>query len=143
MSKLYAIEVLAWASEQAELLRSGQWSRLDIDNIADEIEDVGKREKPELASRMAVLIVHLLKWQFQPEKRSKSWIDTIDVQRARLEDRLRATPSLKHLLDDDGWLHELWRDGLHRAQTETGLHGLPRQPIWSVSELRDPEFLPG
>jgi len=142
MSKLYDTDIVAWASEQAELLRSGQWSRLDIDNIAEEIEDVGKSEKRELASRLAVLIGHLLKWQFQSEKRSKSWTDTIDVQRARVEDRLEETPSLKHLLEDDAWLERVWRDGLHLAQTDTGLYGLPRQPIWSVSELRDPEFLP-
>ncbi len=84
MSNLYDTDIVAWASQQAELLRSGQWSRLDLANIAEEIEDVGKSEQRELASRLAVLIGHLLKWQFQPEKRSRSWADTIDVQRARV-----------------------------------------------------------
>lgn len=142
MGNLYETDIVAWASEQAELLRSGQWSALDIENIAEEIEDVGKSERRELDSRVAVLIGHLLKWKFQPEKRSKSWIDTIDVQRLRVAYRLRRTPSLKHFIADETWLQEAWLDGLSLAMDETGLHGLPRAPIWTVDQLRDPEFFP-
>ena len=67
----YNDDVLLWSREQAELLRSGQFSKLDIEHLADEIEDVGKSEKRELASRMAVLLAHLLKWQHQPSRRSR------------------------------------------------------------------------
>jgi hypothetical protein len=142
MGNLYETDIVAWASEQAELLRSGQWSALDMENIAEEIEDVGKSERRELDSRVAVLIGHLLKWKFQPEKRSKSWIDSIDNQRLRIADRLRHTPSLKHFIADETWLQETWRDGLSLAMDETGLHGLPRAPIWTVDQLRDPAFFP-
>jgi hypothetical protein len=142
MGKLYDTDIAAWAAEQAQLLRSRQWSLLDLDNIAEEIEDVGRSERHELDSRVAVLVGHLLKWKFQAEKRSKSWIDTIAVQRLRVEARLRRTPSLKRFLSDPSWLQDVWLDGLSIAQSETGLHGLPRQPIWTVEQLFDPEFFP-
>jgi hypothetical protein len=142
MGNLYETDIVAWASEQAELLRSGQWSALDIEHIAEEIEDVGKSERRELDSRIAVLIGHLLKWKFQPDKRSKSWIDTIDLQRVRVENRLHHTPSLKHFIVDETWLQSTWNDGLAIADKETGLHGLPRKPIWTVQQLRDPDFFP-
>lgn len=142
MGNLYDTDIVAWASEQAELLRSRQWSALDIKNIAEEIEDVGKRERHGLESRVAVLIGHLLKWKFQPQMRSRSWVDTIEVQRLRVEIRLQKTPSLKHLLGDESWLQEIWYDGLAIAQKETGLPDLPRQPIWTVDQLRNPDFFP-
>ena len=142
MGNLYDTDIVAWATEQAGLLRSRQWSALDLENIAEEIEDVGKSEIRELESRAAVLIGHLLKWKFQPEKRSKSWMDTIEVQRLRVEGRLRRTPSLRRLLADNGWLQDTWLDGLSIAHHDAGLHDLPREPIWTVEQLRDPEFFP-
>lgn len=66
MKTSYDSDVIAWAQEQINLLRSGQFSRLDIEHIAEEIEDVGKSEQRELASRMAILLAHLLKWEYQP-----------------------------------------------------------------------------
>lgn len=73
----YETDVVAWSNEQAELLRSGKFSEIDGKNIAEEIADVGKSEQRELASRMAVLIAHLLKWKYQPERRGSSWEKTI------------------------------------------------------------------
>ncbi|MDR3089077.1 MAG: DUF29 domain-containing protein, partial [Desulfobulbaceae bacterium] len=73
MNTAYETDVVAWAGEQARLLRAGRFDLLDIENIAEEIEDVGKAEQRELMSRMAVLLAHLLKWQYQPERRGKSW----------------------------------------------------------------------
>jgi hypothetical protein len=69
MSNLYDEDVIAWAEQQSRLLRSRQWSQLDIDNIAEEIEDVGKSEKRELQSRMCVLMAHLLKWTYRTSGR--------------------------------------------------------------------------
>lgn len=75
---LYEQDVAAWAEQQAALIRAGQFERLDLVHIAEEIEDVGKSEQRELANRMAVLLAHLLKWQFQPERQSCPWsIDAI------------------------------------------------------------------
>lgn len=68
----YETDIVAWANEQAQLVRAGQFELLDLEHIAEEIEDVGKSEQRELASRMTLLIAHLLKWQFQPERRGRS-----------------------------------------------------------------------
>jgi len=83
----YDKEVILWSQEQARLLRAGRFSELDIEHLADEIEDVGKSEKRELAGRLAVLLAHLLKWSRQPEKRSNSWRATIKDQRKRISTR--------------------------------------------------------
>ena len=73
--------VLAWANEQAALLRAGNFGLLDLERIAEEIEDVGRSEQRELESRMAVLLMHLLKWQYQPSHRGVSWQMTLKEQR--------------------------------------------------------------
>jgi len=83
----YDRDVVAWANEQAALLRGGRFSELDIEHIADEVEDVGKSEQRELVSRMAILLAHLLKWQFQPERRGRSWLNTIKNQRFLIKPR--------------------------------------------------------
>lgn len=80
----YDDDVLLWSQQQARLLREGRFAELDIEHLADEIEDVGKSEKRELASRCAALIAHLLKWRFEPSIRSESWRATINVQRKRI-----------------------------------------------------------
>jgi hypothetical protein len=117
----YDEDILAWATEQARLIREKRFDLLDIEHIADEIEDVGKSERRELASRMAVLLVHLLKWQFQPERRGASWESSIRHQRERLALALKATPSLKTVLRDPDWRRDAWLDGIARAAKETAL----------------------
>ena len=83
----YDGDIIAWANEQARLLRDGLFSQLDIEHIAEEIEDVGKSEQRELENRMALLLAHLLKWEFQPSHRGNSWRRTIIDQRQGIADR--------------------------------------------------------
>ena len=80
MSTSYEADVVAWANEQASLLRAGRFELLDRDHIAEEIEDVGKSEQRELASRMSVLLAHLLQWRYRPERRGASWEKTLLAQ---------------------------------------------------------------
>lgn len=87
MGTSYDKDVVAWAAEQAALLRAGKLSDIDIEHIAEEIEDVGKSEQRELASRMAVLLAHLLRWQYQPERRGSSWKTTLRLQRSAIARR--------------------------------------------------------
>lgn len=141
MGTLYDTDIVAWASEQAELLRAGKWDALDLEHIAEEIEDVGKSEKRELRSRLAVLAAHLLKWKYQPGKRSKSWVATIEVQRTSISLALKATPSLKHLLFEKQWLKAAWIDALSIAIADTGLHDLPGEPVWEIGDVLDESFL--
>ena len=142
MGTTYEQDVVAWAQEQAALLRSGKLSAIDIEHIAEEIEDVGKSEQRELASRMAVLLAHLLKWEYQPSHRTSSWKRTIKEQRKALGLRLKKTPSLNGSLTDPDWLAESWSDGVSKAVDETGLDVFPEGCAWSVEEILSQDFYP-
>jgi len=82
---LYDRDFYAWANEQAALLRAGKLSDADVANIAEEIESMGRSEKRELVSRLVVLLLHLLKWQYQPARRGRSWQVTIENTRDELD----------------------------------------------------------
>ncbi|WP_143171095.1 DUF29 domain-containing protein [[Phormidium ambiguum] IAM M-71] len=97
---LYETDFYAWTQKQAELLRQRDLNNLDIENLIQEIESLGKQEKRELVNRLGVLIGHLLKWEYQPNKRSKSWLKTIREQRRKITDLLQENPSLKPYLDE-------------------------------------------
>ncbi|KJR43715.1 protein of unknown function DUF29 [Candidatus Magnetoovum chiemensis] len=91
---LYETDFYQWSLKTAELIRQGRLNELDLENIAEEIESLGKNNKRELGSRLAVLIMHLLKWQFQSKKRSKSWKATIVTQRREIKHLIKNSPSL-------------------------------------------------
>jgi hypothetical protein len=139
---LYDRDIIAWANEQARLLRLGRLDMLDIEHIAEEIEDVGKSEQRELASRMAVLIAHLIKWSYQPERRGSSWQQTIRVQRRAISLRIKRTPSLKPMLHDAEWQEEIWSDAVVAAIEETGLEELPQTCPWTMEQVLDTNWLP-
>ena len=92
----YEADFYQWSLEQARLLRSGEWESVDVEHLAEEIEDMGKSLRREWESRLKVLIVHLLKWVFQPELRGMSWQLTIQEQRDQLHELLADNPSLKN-----------------------------------------------
>jgi hypothetical protein len=141
-SARYETDVIAWAYQQAALLRAGRFAELDIEHIADEIEDVARSEQRELASRMAVLLAHLIKWRYQPERRGTSWQRTIREQRRSIARRLRRTPSLKHALGDTDWWADAWGDAVAIALNETGLEDLPETCPWTTGQILDPDWLP-
>jgi hypothetical protein len=140
----YDKDVILWSQEQARLLRAGRFAELDVEHLADEIEDVGKSEKRELASRVAVLLAHLLKWSGQPENRSKSWRATIVLQRKRIALALKATPSLKAVIRDPIWREDMWLDALAQASEETGLalEDLPETCPWTMDQAAEQDFWP-
>ncbi|CUI06412.1 DUF29 domain-containing protein [Massilia sp. P8910] len=142
MAGLYEMDVLAWSIEQARLLRERRWSALDIENLAEEIEDVGNSVRHELGSRIAALIAALLKWQLQPELRSDNWRALIDVQRDTITRRLGRVPSLISALTEEDWLKEIWNDALVLAIKDTGLHAFPDTPLWTSAQILAPAFLP-
>lgn len=132
----YQHDILAWANEQAAFLRAGRFDLLDIDHLAEEIEDVGKSEQRELMSRMAVLLMHLLKWRYQPERRGSSWENTIREQRRAILLHLADVPSLKAKLRDPNWIERVWIDARLRATEETGLDfSANEQWEWDLVEL--------
>jgi hypothetical protein len=140
----YDKDVILWSEEQARMLRARRFAELDIEHLADEIEDVGKSEKRELASRMAVLLAHLLKWTRQPENQTNSWRSTIIVQRKRIALAIKETPSLKAVMRDRDWQDAVWLDALAQACEETGLadETLPEACPWTMERAADPDFWP-
>ena len=142
MPTTYENDIVAWAKEQACLLRSGKLSALDIEHIAEEIEDVGKSEQRELASRMAVLLAHLLKWQYQPERQSGSWQRTIKEQRKAIARRLKNTPSLKVSINDSEWFDDAWGDAISITINETGIGNFPEICPWTIENILSENWLP-
>ena len=142
-TSLYEQDFYAWANEQAALLRTGNLSAADIEHIAEEIESMGKTEKRELVNRLAVLLLHLLKWQFQPERRGASWEGTIRVQRRDLADHLVDNPSLKSKLSEA--ISRSYGNAATLAPGETGLSKaiFPATCPWAIEEIMDEDFWPG
>lgn len=141
-SQLYDSDFYAWANEQAALLRAGKLSAADIENIAEEIESMGKTEKREFVSRLRVLLLHLLKWRFQPEGRSASWEASLRIQRLELEDHLADNPSLKAKLPEA--LEMAYERARIEASLETKLPiaKLPNAAPWSFEQMMDSDFWP-
>ena len=140
----YETDLNAWANEQARLLRAGRFDLLDIEHLAGEIEDVGKSEQRELASRMAVLLAHLLKWQYQPERRGASWEKTIKAQRKDIRYALGESPSLEPKLQEPAWLDMVWTRAVAQAVNETGLDAFPEVCPWAVrDEVLSETWWPG
>ena len=144
MTTSYDTDVVAWSNEQAQLLRAGKFDQLDLEHLAEEIEDVGKSEQRELANRMSVLLAHLLKWAFQPELRasSDSWRLTIKEQRKRIVARLAKTPSLQRSLTDVDWLDDAWVDAVSLARKETGIVIFPEVCPWPMDDVLTEGWLP-
>src|SRR5712692_5620366 len=118
-AKLYDEDFAEWATETARLLRAGRFDEIDIDHVAEEIEDMAKRDKRELLSRLTVLIKHLLKWQHQASHRSGSWESTIITQRAELEQLFEQSPSLRRAVRTS--VAQIYQDAVAEAAAETSL----------------------
>jgi hypothetical protein len=144
MSTLHDTDTALWAEEQAELLRRraelANCDELDWLHLAEEIEGVVASEKREVRSRLALIIQHLLKWQYQPALRSRSWETTLHVQRRDLLAVLADSPSLRPFAASV--LATSFMYGRHDAELETGLLHLPANCPWTLDQVLDPAFLP-
>lgn len=112
-------DLYSWALRQADLLRAGRLSEIDPAAIAEEIDDVGEEQYDKLASALRVLMLHLLKWDHQPDRRSRSWAASVREQRRRVVRLLGKNPGLKSRLDEA--LAEAYEDARDEASGETGL----------------------
>lgn len=140
----YQTDIVAWANEQAALIRMGKIDQMDLEHIAEEIEDVGKSEQRELENRMALLLAHLIKWRYQPERRGVSWLKTIKIQRKSILVRLKKTPSLTVSLNNAEWLESAWDDSLVIAAKESGIgiDVFPEVIPWEVNDVLTDGWLP-
>ena len=141
-SLLYDRDFHQWTQVMAEALRSRDWSGLDVENLVEEVESLGRQQRQELRNRLGVLLGHLLKWQFQPAARSKSWKLTLREQRAQIRFLLKDSPSLKPYLDEaiaEGYtLGQL----LVAKETLLEIEDLPEVCPYSVDDTIDDAFLP-
>ncbi|QYX32979.1 DUF29 domain-containing protein [Sphaerospermopsis torques-reginae] len=142
MNTLYNSDFYGWTKEQAQLLREEKWEILDKLNVIEEIEALGRQERRELVNRLALLLGHLLKWQYQPEKRSNSWLATIREQRTQVKRILTDSPSLKSYLEEA--LQLSYEDGINLAVKETNLpyETFSQSCNYGISQILDNEFLP-
>jgi Domain of unknown function DUF29 len=136
-------DFVAWLNDQAAILRRGAFDRLDVDALADELEDMAKRERRELESRMKVLLQHLLNWEFQADRRSRSWLVTMDDQRDEIGRLLRDSPSLRN---EVAWaIRESYGAAARNASRETGLPPgtLPAECPYEPDQVLSYDFRPG
>ncbi|HMZ59643.1 MAG TPA: DUF29 domain-containing protein, partial [Leptospiraceae bacterium] len=142
LKKLYEEDEHLWLFENARLLREGRLDLADIQHIAETLEDMGKRDFREILSRMRVLMMHLLKWIFQPEQRSSGWKGTIREQRKELNKAFAFSTNLK-IYGKEQFLNE-YSDAREIAADETGLplSSFPEGPPFTFEQVTDENWLP-
>jgi hypothetical protein len=142
MTTLYETDFNLWIEQTVNQLKTGNIQGLDLENLIEEIDSMGRNNRREVRSRLIVLMAHLLKWQYQPRKRSKSWTDTINEQRLQLNLILEDSPSLKPFLGEV--LDDCYQYGRKEAvkQTKLPLTTFPPEIPYSQEEVLS-DFLPG
>ena len=142
-SDLYELDFYGWTQQQAKFLQEGKWDCLDIPNLIEEIESLGKQQRQELRSRLGILLGHLLKWEFQPHHRSRSWFATIREQRRQILRVLKENPSLQPYLQEA--IEDAYQSGLNLAVSETSLSYkvFPQECPYSPEQMLDSDFFPG
>lgn len=140
--QLYDRDFYAWLQEQAALLKSRQWDQLDIANLVEEIESLGRQERRQLMNRFGILLGHLLKWQYQPQFRGKSWQATIIEQRREVQELIEDSPSLKPYLLEA--MDNAYQKGVLLVLKETPLsqQDLPTRCPYTFEQVMDPDFYP-
>lgn len=138
----YEKDFYSWTQEQAELLKNGRFSELDIDNLIEEVESMGRSEKRELESRLTILLLHLLKWKFQEVRRGRSWQLSIDEQRIQFEKTLNENPGLKPALDQI--IKDAYKLAVIKAARETKISKavFPECCPWNLVQLIEEGFYP-
>jgi hypothetical protein len=142
LSQLYDEDFYLWIKATVNLLKTRQLDQLDYDNLIEEIETMGRSEKRGLSSNLKVILMHLLKWKYQPEKRSNSWHFTIIEHRHRVEEILEESPSLKVYLPEI--IAQCYQKSRKEASAETGLsiNTFPVDCIFTQEEILDLDYLP-
>jgi hypothetical protein len=138
----YDTDYYAWTQAQAEALRQKDFAALDLANLAEEIESLGNEQRHAVRSHLRVLLWHLLKWAYQPDHRTTSWLTSIGVARAEIADRLEDYPSLRPHVP--ALLASAYPRARRLASAETGLPlaTFPETCPWTVDQVLDEDFLP-
>lgn len=120
LASLYERDIALWSEQTVELLRQGRFDELDVAHLIDEVGDLSKRERDRLISSIRLIMHHLLKWDYQPEKRSSSWTKTIQRERLNAQTYLEDTPSLRRFIDST-WMTKTYKIARRQAAIETDL----------------------
>ena len=142
MKVIYETDFSRWSEQQAQFLREKRWHELDLEHLIEEVSDLGKSERNALTSQMVRIMIHLLKWQYQPERRSRSWEDSISDGRVQVELILDSNPSLKH--HPKAVLDKAYTKAHRYAARETGLplDSFPNQCPYAIEQMLEPGWFP-
>ena len=143
MGDTYLADFNSWIEQTVKLLRENRWQEIDVANLIEEVEDLGKSERRGIASQLTRLLLHLLKWQYQPQRRSDSWLDSITDARTQIELVIEDSPSLRN------YPAENREDSYQRArrqaakQTNIEIEVFPNNCPYSLEEILAESWLPG
>ncbi|TVP65482.1 MAG: DUF29 domain-containing protein [Nodularia sp. (in: Bacteria)] len=144
LQSLYEQDFYAWVEQTTELLKSQHWDTLDLEHLIEEVVDLGKSQQRALQSSLRLVLLHLLKWKHQPERRSHSWQVTITHERLNLDELFAESPSLRRFLSDTDWIDATYQRARKEAMVETTLSGenFPMVCPFGVDEILDLDFYP-
>ena len=142
-TNLYETDFYAWTQQQSHLLRGQEWKQLDLPNLIEEIEALGRKERQELRNRLSILIGHLLKWEFQSAKRSRSCLNTIRIQRIDTWELLEENPSLQAYLQEVIPKAYLKAIALAAGETNLPVKTFPPHCPYTLEEILSDGFYPG
>jgi Domain of unknown function DUF29 len=142
MNETYLVDFNSWVDQTAQLLRDRRWQEIDVAHLIEEIQDLGKSEKRGISSQLTRLLLHLLKWQFQPQRRSDSWIDSIADARTQIELALEDSPSLSNYPAQQ--LQESYSRARRQAakQTGIGIATFPEECPYPLEVVLNEDWLP-
>lgn len=143
MNTLYDHDFVAWAETTAQLLKAHRWNEVELEALIDEVEDLSRREREALRSNLKVILLHLLKWEYQPHKRSNSWRSTLREHRERITEAISESPRLK--LYPQAVLDDCYRKARLRVADETQISAVafPQNCPYTLEQMLHEDFLPG
>ncbi|MEH2055636.1 MAG: DUF29 domain-containing protein [Nostoc sp.] len=151
LQTLYEQDFCAWVEQTAELLRclrlatpTHHWDKLDLENLIEEVVDLGKSQQRALQSTLRLVLSYLLKWKYQPEHRSHSWQITITRERLNIDELLQESPRLRRFLNDAEWINTTYQRARREAIVETGLseENFAIACPFTTDEILDLDFYP-
>ena len=142
MSEKYLTDFSSWINQTAQLLREHRWHEVDVPNLIEEVEDLGKSERRGITSQLTRLLLHLLKWQYQPQRRSDSWLDSITDARTQIELAIEDSPSLRSYPSEQ--LEESYHRARRQAAKQTSIETsvFPEKCPYSLELVLAEDWLP-
>jgi Domain of unknown function DUF29 len=139
---LYDMDFALWAEQTAQMLKDGRLSEVDLENLIEEVEDLSRRERDALYSSLKIVLLHLLKWEFQPHKQTNSWSASIVEHRQQIKRQIKKSPSLKSYPEEI--LSDCYTDAreLTSVETRLPLDTFPAECPHAIALILSPEFLP-